>query len=671
MIAPPPPIGKPIAFFDTECFPNFWLLKLRVQNGPLFSFQLRSGESLAPDRVAVIQELFSIFRVVSFNGIYYDVSMIAAALIGFSCEQLKWLSDEIIVQEKKPWELGLNTEWKPFDHIDIMEVLPGAGSAKQYAARIHAKRIQDLPFSPERWLSESEMAEVDSYCELDLTNLEFKYTSLQPQLILRNKLSERYGIDLRSKSDAQVGEAIIRLQCERAVGHKLYKQEIDWNMAFRYEPPAFISFRHPQLLHALEVVKNSIFRLGANGRVQMPKELEDLQIQIGSTTYQMGIGGLHSHDGKRMFKSNETHILQDKDVRGYYPRLIINSGHWPPALGPAFRDIFRTLVEDRDVAKALAKSLKKSVGEDHFDFIQAFSESEGGKVATNGPFGKLGSYHSILFAPQMLIQTTITGQLSILMEIEWHEAESIPVISANTDGFVVYCPREKLPLSEAIMRRWEKVTGLEMETKDYAALYQRDVNNYFAVENSGGVKRKGKYSTAGLVEKKNPDVEICSDAVADFLEKGTPIRDTLAICRDIRKFLHVQQVNGGAVKLWGEGPRKNNMAVRDMAPTLESFGWVKKGHRWHHGDNVTDAATAFKTCFMPQRPQYLGKTVRWYYGTRSPGLIVYNNNGNTVSLSYGAQPCLELPDEFPNDIDYGWYMDNCNKILKDVGYAAV
>ena len=54
------------------------------------------------------------------------------------------------------------------------------------------------------------------------------------------------------------------------------------------------------------------------------------------------------------------------------------------------------------------------------------------------------------------------------------------------------------------------------------------------------------------MEKKNPDVEICGDAVAEFLSKGTPIAKTITECRDIRKFVVVQKVAGGGVKLWGE-----------------------------------------------------------------------------------------------------------------------
>jgi hypothetical protein len=660
---PAPPLGKPIAFYDTECFPNFWLLKIRPQGGECFTFALGAGERLTPPAVASITTLFQIFTTVSFNGNYYDVPMICAALSGYAPEQLKWLNDQIIVQKLKPWELGL-PEWKPADHIDIMEVAPGAGSQKQYAGRIHCKTMRDLPYSPDQYLTSAEIAEVDDYCGNDLSVLEALFDALAPQLHQREELSKRYGLDLRSKSDAQLAEAVLKHRCEQALGQRIYKPEVDWNLAFRYTPPEWLAFGTPTLNAAFDAVKASIFTLSGNGSVAMPKQLEGLGISIGSSVYRLGIGGLHSSEKCIAHRADADTALRDVDVASYYPSLILNSGRWPRALGEAFLREYASIKDERLAAKHLEKTLTKDTPE----WMQAHVDNEGGKIMINGTFGKTGSVFSVLFAPEMLIQTTVTGQLALLMLIEWFENYGIPVISANTDGIVIKCPRHLIPTSEYLIKEWEHRTGLEMEAGEYSAIYSRDINNYFAVKIDGKVKRKGEYSKAGLVEKKNPDVEICGDAVAEYLSKGTPILYTLAASRDIRKFVTVRKVAGGAVKLWGEGPLKGTK-IRDMAATLQAHGWVKDGRKWQRAGLVTDAGTAYASCFTPQRPEYLGKVVRWYYSTAAPGPIIYNTNGNTVSLSYGAKPCMNLPDEFPTDIDYGWYLANCESILKDIGYT--
>ncbi len=674
MTLPPPPppssTGKRhVAFFDTECFPNYWLLKLRPRGGAAYSFCLRAGQSFSQQQQQAILDLFEAYTVISFNGIGYDIPMITAALMGYSTEQLKWLNDQIIVERVKPWELNL-FDWKPADHIDVMEVAPGAGSQKQYAGRIHCRTMRDLPYDPNHFLTEGEIVEVDTYCGNDLDVLEALHDALLPQLRQRELLSKRYGLDLRSKSDAQLAEAVLRKRCEIALGHRIYKPEIDWNLNFQYRVPEFIGYQLPQLQRALDLVRESTFRLGATGAVEMPMQLEGLEITIGQSTYKMGIGGLHSQEKKLVAVSNETHLVRMPDVASYYPSLILNSGEWPKALGQRFLHEYGDIKTERLAGKSEQAKLKKAGVTSGVEYENAMTANEGGKIMINGTFGKTGSPYSVLFAPVMLIQTTITGQLSLLMLIEWHEAYGIPVISANTDGIVIMCPRDKIYVSEFLISEWQKRTGLEMETEDYQAIYARDVNNYFAIKTPSDVKRKGEYAKAGLLEKKNPDVEICADAVAKFLAEGVPVAQTIVQCLDIRKFVTIQKVNGGGVKMWGEGPRKGAL-VRDMVPTLEGCGWVKDGRKWRKGDVVLDPTSAYRMCFAPQTPEYLGKVVRWYYSTQAPGPIVYASNGNTVSLSYGARPCMTLPDEFPLDIDYAWYVDKAESMLRDVGYYSL
>lgn len=672
-LVPPPPAGVPlpVAFYDTECYPNYWLLKFRPRKAAVYTFRLYAGQSFSPADAARIRLLFEAFTTVSFNGNGYDVPLITGALMGYTPEQLKWLNDQIIVYKVRPWDLNL-PEWSPVDHIDIMEVIPGAGSQKLFAGRIHYKTMRDLPYEPGTYLTPEQIANVDEYCENDLGQLEALYDEVTPQIKLRAKYGARYGLDLRSKSDAQMSEAVIKRRCEQLLGQKIYKPVIDWAFVFRYRTPDFIAFATPQLQHVLGLVQESIFRLNEPGTltkgkaVAMPPQLEGLTVTLGQTTYSIGIGGLHSKDETAAYVAEETHVLRDADVRGYYPNQMIKSGEVPPALGQPFMEIFRDIVHDRDACKARVAELKAAKQTDTPEYEEAATGNDGGKIMSNGTFGKTGSPHSVLWAPTMMIQTTLNGQLSLLMLIEWHEHYGIPIISANTDGIVMRCPKDKLHVSDALIKEWERRTGLEMEFTEYRGLYMRDVNNYFAVKTDGSVKRKGEYAPASLIMKKSPDVEICSDAVAEFLSNGTPILYTISACRDIRKFVTIQKVTGGAVKMWGEGPRKGAL-VRDMVPTLQACGWAKEGRLWRRGDVLAPAATAYSACFEPQRPEYLGKVVRWYYGTNAPGPIVYASNGNTVSLSYGAQPCMTLPDEFPADIDYAWYITKAENILVDIG----
>ena len=68
--------------------------------------------------------------------------------------------------------------------------------------------------------------------------------------------------------------------------------------------------------------------------------------------------------------------------------------------------------------------------------------------------------------------------------------------------------------------------------------------------------------------------------------------------------------------------------------------------------------------------EYLGKVIRWYYSSEQRGRseIVYANNGNKVPRSEGAKPIMDLPDSFPTDIDYQWYIDETLAILKQIAF---
>jgi len=653
------------AFYDTECYPNYWLLKFRPKGRPVMTASLHEGQTFSKPQVSAIARWFKEYTTISFNGIRYDVPMITAALSGFTPERLKVINDCIIIDKVPAWKLGL-PDWKPEDHIDVMGVIPGHGGMKYKAAIIHAKSIQELPYPVDSILTEDQIPKVDLYCENDLDLLEALYEYVKPQIEMRIDYSARYGVDLRSHSDAQIAETVLRLRCEKALGKQLKKLDINPNLAFRYDAPDFLQFRHPELLVALSTVRNAVFRLGADNKVGLPREIKDLEISIGSLKYQMGIGGLHGSELKTMHKTDETHILKDLDVASYYPSLIINSGEWPQALGRVFLIEYVALKVERLEQKAIAQKHKKLK-----DLIwkEAATRDAVGKIILNGTFGKLLSAYSILFAPKMGIQTTMTGQLSLLMLIEWHEHYGIPVISANTDGIVIKCPRDKEDISKYLVAEWEKRTGLTMEESLYSAIYTRDVNNYIAIYQDGNVKRKGEYGKGDLIYKKAPGEEICTDAVVEFLIKGTPIEPTIKGCRDITKFITMQNVKNGANKMWGVGPDPD-AKVADMIPVLEANGWIKEGRRWVQpcGGEPVLAGEAYVQCFEPQRSEYLGKVIRWYYGKNSPGPIVNAGSGNIVPLSYGAQPCMTLPDEFPSDIDYDWYVKKSMQILVDIGY---
>lgn len=248
-------------------------------------------------------------------------------------------------------------------------------------------------------------------------------------------------------------------------------------------------------------------------------------------------------------------------------------------------------------------------------YVKNKTVADGYKVVSNGSYGKLGSRFSILYAPNLLLNVTLTGQLSLLMLIEELELNGISVISANTDGFVSVMNKDQYKLYDAICNTWELNTDLLLEETTYRAIHSRDVNNYCAITTDNKVKGKGVFTLGQL--SKNPQYEITVEAVINYLKDNKAIEETILNCKDIKRFCCVRTVAGGG----------------------------------------------------KYKGAYLGKVVRWVY-TVDGEPILYQKNDNKVATSDGAYPVMnlsEVSDDIWEKIDYKKYIDISNELLTNLG----
>jgi hypothetical protein len=586
---------------DCEVYTDYFLIMFKnIESGRYASYEMFEGQELNRSRVI---QLMKEHTTVSFNGFGYDIHIIAAALEKWPCDAIKRLSDEIIKSNLPAWQVAKNNRLRvshDWDHIDVIDVAPGKAGLKIYGGRMGAKKLQDLPIAPEDSISPEQRVELRCYCKNDLDTTEALYRQLEPAIKLREQIGAQYGgIDLRSKSDAQIAEAVIKYRLHEYTGRTYKPRKVAVGHECRYEDPKIVSFQGEELQKVFHRILKTGFPVGSNGAVTMPEWLQKQRIKIGQTEYQMGIGGLHSCEKRQSVVAQDNQILADFDVASYYPSIILKLKLAPQSMGNDFLLIYQDIVTERLQAKARGDKLTA-------DTL---------KIVINGSFGKLGSMYSALYAPELMIQTTITGQLCLLMLIEWVESVGARVVSANTDGIVVLCDKSREKWLEEAMFDWMLTTSFELERADYRSIHSRDVNNYIAVKPDGKAKRKGVYAEPVL--SKNPDFTVVTDAVATFLSKGVPVEDTIRGSTDVKGFVTVRQVTGGG--LW--------------------------------------------------RGEYLGKAVRFYYSNTvgADECISYAKNSNKVPRSDGAKPMMELPDALPGDVDYVRYIEMAQDALKDMG----
>ena len=584
--------------FDIECYTNYYLIMfMDIESERIEYLQMHNGvmSGTISDRIQLKSFMDSVTSV-GFNSSDYDMPMVCAYMKRFDNERLKEVSDHIITSGQRHWQTSRKFRLGDygFDHIDIKEPAPGVmTSLKIYGGRANADKLQDLPIEPSAIITNEQAAELRKYCVNDLKTTALLYSNIEKQIELREMLSEKYGVDMRSKSDAQIAEAIVKQYLE-AEGVTVTKR-VEPVRPFKYRVPEWVEFKTPEFQVMLERVRECTFQVSDKGSVVLPKELNKA-VEYNGAKYKFGIGGLHSQEKTQVVKPDCDQLFGEFDVASMYPSIIIEQELYPRHLTAKFLKVYADIKATRLKAKYSGDEVTNKTY----------------KIVLNGSYGKFGSKYSFLYSPELLIQTTITGQLSLLMLIEKMTLAGGKVVSANTDGVNVLYGKADYDAIHSVQFDWELTTGYELEYTPYLATYSRDVNNYIAIKEKG-IKGKGAYAIGGLM--KNPTNNVCVEAVIAYLYGGESIEAHIRAEKDATKFLTVRTVTGGAV---------------------------------FQGEEI-------------------GKAIRFYHSTEGD-VITYKKNGNKVPKSDGCRPMMNLT-EIPTDIDYKWYVNEAHSILKDLGVS--
>ena len=581
--------------FDIEIYPNYALFAFAKLDGdePPRTYEMRGHADALDDGGRIpLANFIGNETIFGFNSRNYDLPLMLYALTnGVTCDMLYRASKQIIdgTPHWKVAELKNARVIKGIDHFDIQEPTPGVRiGLKLYGMRMNAPLVAELPYNPDTTLSATQMDNVKAYCRNDLELTKMLYRRIAERIALRESMGAEYGVDLRSKSDAQIAEVVMRNMFDGG--------SATTPSHYRYTPPDYLSFDTPKLNAILRKFANEKYETDGRGAIILPKWLIGLRVKIGDGDYRLGVGGLHSCEKRQAITPQADETLIEQDVASYYPSIIVNGELSPTGMSSAFSVAYAALVNRRLAAKARGDT----------------NESESLKIVINGGFGKFGSRHSRLYAPDLFLAVTITGQLTLLMLIEKAENAGVRVISANTDGVVLLVPNSLNRAYMAIHAEWQRVTNLLLDTDRLRGLYSRDVNNYIAVKADGSVKGKGIFTPPSLMH--NPYGRVCAIAVQEFITNATPLSTTIRECESIADFVFVRTANGGA-KFNGKP---------------------------------------------------LGKILRWIY-TTDGGAITYAKNGNRVPKAEGCQPVLRLPTEMPANIDYARYVADAEVLLDEIG----
>jgi hypothetical protein len=348
-------------------------------------------------------------------------------------------------------------------------------------------------------------------------------------------------------------------------------------------------------------------------------------------------------------------MILDLDVKSYYPNLAIRNKKAPQHLGKAFYEVYENLYDQRA------------------QYAKGTPENYGIKISLNSVYGKSNDIYSYLYDPQFTMFITVNGQLLLTMLTEMILLRTdAQLLQANTDGVTVFVSRKYADEINIIRSEWEKLTSLELEDAYYKSMFIVDVNNYMAVTTKGSCKFKGSFEIDKMWHKDHSH-RIIPIAIARACLYAIPPKDTIMDHLNVNQYDDLM-IDGkpcisygifdfcGAVRARG-GARYDTEQVINGVHTITSLPKTNryfvsnKGVRMRKilppDTNVIGTVEKHKQKF-PNQMSIFDITEDVLVDKER---ISYIEAGHNVTM-------FNSKFEEPYDINYIYYINECNKILE-------
>lgn len=612
--------------FDSEVFKYDWL----------FTFKsVDTGEYVRiwNDSEALTQYLEDDPFLGGFNNKKYDNFIIKAILIGCTTEQIKHISDEIVVKQKNGWDIPLLKEYKvSFHWFDLLDDCQSGVSLKGIEAHLGLPiRESTVDFNIDRPLTEDERREVEKYCQHDVDTTELLYKLRQGYLANKENLALVRGIDVRD-GISMTNAKITATYLQAVKPEKPWTDERDYHypdkLLKEYIPKEVFDFF--DRLHDPNVPDDVLFN-------------ENLELMIGDCPATIGFGGIHAAIPTYTEEATETRSIRNKDVASYYPHLMTI----PLSEGQEYGYCSRNIPSPKIYSDTLEDRVKAKKAGDK-DKANAL------KLVLNTTYGALlngngETAYNNLYDPLMGRSVCITGQL-LLLELTNHllaECPTLKVIQLNTDGIMVSFDNSDEPKWQEITKEWEQRTGFELEEDFIRKIVQKDVNNYIEIPVKGEPKLKGGALVRGILTNGN----------VDFTQYG---------------LLQWNNLAGGAWKINNDAVVISNAIQEYFINGTDPEQTIKRDHEILHFQIISKVGSKYKSCYQVidgekvpvQKVNRVYAVDDMYYGT------IYKTHAKTGrDAKVGGLPEHCLVDNenhlVVGSIDKEWYIRQARKYIRD------
>jgi hypothetical protein len=526
--------GKTCIVFDIEVLKNVFTCTCKNTD----TKQITVFE-ISPRRVDV-QELVTFFYedyyFVGYNNIHYDNPILNYIIMlyrehyfdRYSTRELTesvFRMSQLVIDKNSDFDLWKEYKYaRNFLSIDLLTMLYSKAlrvSLKEMQVTMQYKNVEEFVVDWHQDLPEKNIDRLISYNINDVESTEELLYRCKDLLELRIETEKDFGLPCLSLDRVNLGDRLLQLKVMEKTG--LNKRQLE-NM----KSPAnyvdlekvifpWIKFESPILQKKLTDMKNQHnVSPGRKGYINT--------FMFGEMKVTIGVGGIHGDNGTCIIKPNEDELLLDSDVNSLYPSLMRMYHLYPPKLKDVLGQIFPQIIDDRLEFKRTGQKNK----------------NETYKYMLNGVSGKMQDETSWLFSPFTVMQVRINGQLLLLMLAERLLKLGCKLYQINTDGILYKLKKSKYEELQQVLKEWEKLTMLTLETEEFTQFYQLAINDYFGVEPNNKIKKKGFFLT-DIELGKGLTPKIIPEAIINYFVHNIPVEDTIKSCKDICKFLQAEK----------------------------------------------------------------------------------------------------------------------------------
>lgn len=417
----------------------------------------------------------------------------------------------------------------------------------------------EVDFDMDRLLTDEEKEKNIAYCMNDVLATEKRFEQNISMLLAKATIALMFDMD---KTDLLQTNANLTAKLLGAT-----KQEVRPDLTEPLELDKRLNINTKEIA---EAYLNHEFELNEKGK---------LNVSLNYTTedgYEMvfGSGGVHGAVPSYIHIG----LFPMRDWGSLYPNTMVQFNLLSRNIPKDKLHRYSDLLKQRMDAKYSGEETANIKGVE----VPTWVMINGIKLPLNTKFGASGAEFNGLYDPRNQFLVCATGQLIMTNMYELIKGKA-QFIQSNTDAHA-YIPNSEADdkaIDEALDEFANKI-GLTLDKDMFREIWQKDVNNYIAVQPNGKVKVKG---AIGLTGGMKVSKAIVSNAFINYLVAGKDYKEFINECNELRQFQIItktgwtfdrtvqRDINGNE----SEAQKVNRVfAVKDPSKAVELFK-VKEG----------------------------------------------------------------------------------------------